>query len=386
MMKNQLAGLMKQAQQMQDNLKRAQEELAQLEVEGQSGAGLVKVVMTCRHDVKRVSIDPSLVGEDRDMLEDLVAAAFNDAVRRVEATTQEKLAGFAGGMGGGIPRRAVRARRRRAVRRPRASRIDQAAARGRGADTMMKNQLAGLMKQAQQMQDNLKRAQEELAQLEVEGQSGRGAGQGRDDLPARRQARVDRSVARRRGPRHARGPGRRRVQRRGAARRGDDAGEARGLRRRHGHAARDSRCRSESRDRAHARRPAGARGRAAVEPRRPRPRAAVPAGGRAEGRAAHGAPSAAARPRGRPGARPGARARGAARAPLRALQHLHRGGDLRAVPLRQARPVAPLRRRDARRSPHDGADPRLHGAVLRADGAPVAARRHRSRARFASTG
>ena len=98
MMKNQLAGLMKQAQQMQDNLKRAQEELAQLEVEGQSGAGLVKVVMTCRHDVKRVSIDPSLVGEDRDMLEDLVAAAFNDAVRRVEATTQEKLAGFAGGM------------------------------------------------------------------------------------------------------------------------------------------------------------------------------------------------------------------------------------------------------------------------------------------------
>jgi hypothetical protein len=84
---------------MQDNLKRAQEELAQLEVEGQSGAGLVKVVMTCRHDVKRVSIDPSLVGEDRDMLEDLVAAAFNDAVRRVEATTQEKLAGFAGGMG-----------------------------------------------------------------------------------------------------------------------------------------------------------------------------------------------------------------------------------------------------------------------------------------------
>jgi hypothetical protein len=99
MMKNQLAGLMKQAQQMQDNLKRAQEELAQLEVEGQTGAGLVKVVMTCRHDVKRVSIDPSLVGEDRDMLEDLVAAAFNDAVRRVEATTQEKLAGFAGGMG-----------------------------------------------------------------------------------------------------------------------------------------------------------------------------------------------------------------------------------------------------------------------------------------------
>ena len=99
MMKNQLAGLMKQAQQMQDNMKRAQEELAQTEVEGQSGAGLVKVVMTCRHDVRRVSIDPTLLGEDKDMLEDLVAAAMNDAVRRVEATTQEKMSGIAGGMG-----------------------------------------------------------------------------------------------------------------------------------------------------------------------------------------------------------------------------------------------------------------------------------------------
>jgi DNA-binding YbaB/EbfC family protein len=98
-MKNQLAGLMKQAQQMQDNLKRAQEELAQIEVEGQAGAGLVKIVMTCRHDVKRVSIDPSLLGEDRDMLEDLIAAAVNDAVRRAEATTQEKMAGLAGSMG-----------------------------------------------------------------------------------------------------------------------------------------------------------------------------------------------------------------------------------------------------------------------------------------------
>ena len=98
MMKNQLAGLMKQAQQMQDNMKRAQEELAQLEVEGQAGAGLVKVVMTCRHDVKRVSIDPSLLAEDRDMLEDLVAAAMNDAVRRAEATTQEKMSGLTAGM------------------------------------------------------------------------------------------------------------------------------------------------------------------------------------------------------------------------------------------------------------------------------------------------
>jgi DNA-binding YbaB/EbfC family protein len=97
-MKNQLAGLMKQAQAMQDNLKRAQEQLASVEVEGQAGAGLVKVVMTCRHDVKRVAIDPSLIGEDRDMLEDLVAAAFNDAVRRVESTTQEKMSGLMGGM------------------------------------------------------------------------------------------------------------------------------------------------------------------------------------------------------------------------------------------------------------------------------------------------
>ena len=98
MMKNQLAGLMKQAQQMQENMKKAQEELAQTEVEGQAGAGLVKVVMTCRHDVKRVSIDPSLVADDRDMLEDLVAAAVNDAVRRVESTTQEKMSGLTAGL------------------------------------------------------------------------------------------------------------------------------------------------------------------------------------------------------------------------------------------------------------------------------------------------
>ena len=98
MMKNQLAGLMKQAQAMQDNMKKAQEQLAQIEVEGQSGAGLVKVVMTCKNDVKRVSIDPSLLGDDRDMLEDLVAAAFNDAVRKAEATSAEKMAGLTGGM------------------------------------------------------------------------------------------------------------------------------------------------------------------------------------------------------------------------------------------------------------------------------------------------
>jgi DNA-binding YbaB/EbfC family protein len=98
MMKNQLAGLMKQAQQMQESMQRAQEELARTEVEGQSGAGLVKVVMTCRHDVKRVSIDPSLLGDDRDMLEDLVAAAFNDAVRRAESVTQEKMGGLTAGL------------------------------------------------------------------------------------------------------------------------------------------------------------------------------------------------------------------------------------------------------------------------------------------------
>lgn len=99
MMKQQLAGLMKQAQQMQENMKRMQDELASLEVEGQSGAGLVKVTMTCRHDVKRVSIDASLLADDKDMLEDLVAAAFNDAVRRVESTTQEKMGALTGGLG-----------------------------------------------------------------------------------------------------------------------------------------------------------------------------------------------------------------------------------------------------------------------------------------------
>ncbi len=99
MMKGQLAGLMKQAQQMQDNMRKLQEQLAGVEVEGQSGAGLVKVVMTCKHDVKRVSIDASLLGDDTDMLEELVAAAFNDAVRRAEATTQEKLGSLTAGMG-----------------------------------------------------------------------------------------------------------------------------------------------------------------------------------------------------------------------------------------------------------------------------------------------
>ena len=84
---------------MQDNMKKMQEELATVEVEGQSGAGLVKVTMTCKHDVKRVSIDPSLLADDKDMLEDLVAAAMNDAVHKAEATMQEKMSGLTAGMG-----------------------------------------------------------------------------------------------------------------------------------------------------------------------------------------------------------------------------------------------------------------------------------------------
>jgi DNA-binding YbaB/EbfC family protein len=98
MMKNQLAGLMQQAQKMQENVQRLNEELAAVEVEGQSGAGLVKVTMTCKYKVRRVSIDPSLVGEDRDMLEDLVAAAFNDGVRRAEETSQQRMSAVTAGL------------------------------------------------------------------------------------------------------------------------------------------------------------------------------------------------------------------------------------------------------------------------------------------------
>ncbi len=99
MMKGNLGNMMKQAQMVQENMRQMQEKLATIEVEGQSGAGMVKVVMTCRHDVKRISIDDSLVGDDKEMLEDLVAAAFNDAVRRVESTTQEKMAELSSGLG-----------------------------------------------------------------------------------------------------------------------------------------------------------------------------------------------------------------------------------------------------------------------------------------------
>ena len=96
-MKGGLGGLMKQAQMMQENMKKAQEQLAAIEVEGQSGGGMVKVVMTCRNDVKRVSIDPGAM-DDKEMLEDLLAAAVNDAVRKAEATSQEKMGGLTAGM------------------------------------------------------------------------------------------------------------------------------------------------------------------------------------------------------------------------------------------------------------------------------------------------
>ncbi|MCX7265621.1 MAG: YbaB/EbfC family nucleoid-associated protein [Betaproteobacteria bacterium] len=100
--KGQLAGLMKQAQSMQDNLKKAQDELAFVEVEGAAGAGLVKVLMTCKHAVKRVTIDPSLLADDKEMLEDLVAAAFNDAVRQAEEVSQQKMGKLSAGLPPGM--------------------------------------------------------------------------------------------------------------------------------------------------------------------------------------------------------------------------------------------------------------------------------------------
>lgn len=97
-MKGGLGNLMKQAQQMQAEMQKAQEELANLEVTGEAGAGMVQVVMTGRHDVRRVVIDPELMGEDKEMLEDLLAAAINDAVRKVESTVQERMAGLTAGL------------------------------------------------------------------------------------------------------------------------------------------------------------------------------------------------------------------------------------------------------------------------------------------------
>jgi len=98
--KGQLAGLMKQAQAMQENVTKAQDELAFIEVTGEAGSGLVKILMTCKHEVKRVSIDPSLMTDDKDMLEDLIAAAFNDAARKAEEASEAKMGKLTGGMPG----------------------------------------------------------------------------------------------------------------------------------------------------------------------------------------------------------------------------------------------------------------------------------------------
>ncbi|SRR3989344_7958564 len=98
MMKGGIGNILKQAQAMQENVRKAQEELATIEVTGSSGGGLVSLVMTCRHDVKRVTIDPSLLKDDKEVLEDLVAAAMNDAVRKAEQTTQQKMSGLTAGL------------------------------------------------------------------------------------------------------------------------------------------------------------------------------------------------------------------------------------------------------------------------------------------------
>ena len=97
-MKDGIGNIMKQAQQMQESMQKAQEEIAKMEITGESGAGLVKITMTGKHDVKNVIIDPTLLGDDKDMLEDLIAAAVNDANRRVENMTQEKISGLTAGM------------------------------------------------------------------------------------------------------------------------------------------------------------------------------------------------------------------------------------------------------------------------------------------------
>ncbi len=99
MMKGGMGNMMKQAQKMQEKMQQMQEEVAKLEVTGEAGAGLVSVLMTGRHDVKKVTIDDSVMGEDKDLLEDLLAAAVNDAVRKIESTSQEKMASVTAGMG-----------------------------------------------------------------------------------------------------------------------------------------------------------------------------------------------------------------------------------------------------------------------------------------------
>ncbi len=97
-MKGGIGQLMKQAQAMQENLRKAQEQLAQIEVEGQAGGGLVKITMTCRHDVRKVRLDDGLLKEDREVVEDLIAAAMNDAVRKAEDLSQEKMSGLTAGL------------------------------------------------------------------------------------------------------------------------------------------------------------------------------------------------------------------------------------------------------------------------------------------------
>ncbi len=97
-MKGGLGNIMKQAQAMQENMQKAQAELADIEVQGQSGGGMVSITMTCKHDVRRIKVDPELVDDDVEVLEDLVTAAFNDALNKVESTTQEKMGGLTAGM------------------------------------------------------------------------------------------------------------------------------------------------------------------------------------------------------------------------------------------------------------------------------------------------
>jgi DNA-binding YbaB/EbfC family protein len=99
MMKGGLGGLMKQAQQMQQNMQKAQAELATVEVEGQAGSGLVKVTMTCAHEVRRVSLDDSVLSDDKEMLEDLIVLALNDAMKKAEAISKQRMGGFTAGMG-----------------------------------------------------------------------------------------------------------------------------------------------------------------------------------------------------------------------------------------------------------------------------------------------
>ena len=97
-MKGAMGNLMKQAQKMQEDMQKAQEEVANMEIEGQSGGGMVKVIMTGRHEIRKVTLDDSLMEDDKEMIEDLLAAAVNDAVRKVEQQTQDKMSGVTAGL------------------------------------------------------------------------------------------------------------------------------------------------------------------------------------------------------------------------------------------------------------------------------------------------